>query len=117
MNLNPFEREYNEGLNGMGMRSAGVPVDDQGPSPVPKSGTMRVTTMSQTIQLGNTGVDETRLADLCLRYHVKELSLFGSAARGQMRPDSDIDLLVECLPDSQVDLRRADAGSIEPAGA
>lgn len=35
---------------------------------------------------------------------MKELSLFGSAARGEMKPDSDIDLLVEFLPDSQVDL-------------
>jgi predicted nucleotidyltransferase len=29
---------------------------------------------------------------------VKELSLFGSAVRGEMRPDSDIDLLVDFLP-------------------
>ena len=56
------------------------------------------------LHLGNTVVDETTLADLCRRYHVKELSVFGSAARGQMKPDSDIDLLVEFLPDSQVDL-------------
>jgi len=63
-----------------------------------------VATMSQMLHLGNTAVDETRLADLCRRYHVKELSVFGSAARGQMKPDSDIDLLVEFLPDSQVDL-------------
>ena len=35
---------------------------------------------------------------------MKELSLFGSAPRGEMKPDSDIDLLVEFLPDSQVDL-------------
>ena len=29
---------------------------------------------------------------------MKELSLFGSAARGEMRPDSDLDLLVDFLP-------------------
>ena len=63
-----------------------------------------MTTMSQILHFGNTAVDETRLADLCQRYHVKELSVFGSAARGQMKTDSDIDLLVEFLPDSQVDL-------------
>ncbi len=33
-----------------------------------------------------------------------ELSVFGSAARGERRPDSDIDLLVEFLPDAEVDL-------------
>ena len=60
--------------------------------------------MSQTLHLGDAEVDGARLADLCRRYQVRELSLFGSAARGEMRPDSDIDLLVEFLPDAQVDL-------------
>lgn len=60
--------------------------------------------MNRTIQLGNILVDETELADLCRRYQVRELSVFGSAARGEMRPDSDIDLLVEFLPDANIDL-------------
>lgn len=60
--------------------------------------------MSDMLQLGNTQVDEARLADLCRRYHVRELSLFGSAARGEMRPDSDIDMLVEFLPGAEIDL-------------
>jgi uncharacterized protein len=38
------------------------------------------------------------LAALCRRHHVRVLSVFGSAARGTARPDSDIDLLVEFLP-------------------
>jgi predicted nucleotidyltransferase len=60
--------------------------------------------MGRTLQLGNTAVDEAALTELCLRYHVRELSVFGSAARGDMRPNSDIDLLVEFLPDAEVDL-------------
>jgi len=60
--------------------------------------------MSQTLHLGVVEVDESKLADLCRRYQVRELSLFGSAARGEMRPDSDIDLLVEFLPGAEVDL-------------
>ncbi|MDZ4802496.1 MAG: nucleotidyltransferase family protein [Bryobacteraceae bacterium] len=44
------------------------------------------------------------MAELCRRYYVRELSVFGSAARGEMRPDSDIDLLVEFLPEAEVDL-------------
>lgn len=60
--------------------------------------------MNQTIQLGSVQVDEAKLADLCRRYHVRELSVFGSAARGEMRPESDIDLLVEFLPGAKVDL-------------
>ena len=39
-------------------------------------------------------VDRDALARVCARYHVTELSLFGSAARGTLRPGSDIDLLV-----------------------
>jgi predicted nucleotidyltransferase len=60
--------------------------------------------MGHTLQLGEATVDETQLAGLCRRYGVRELSVFGSAARGEMRPGSDIDLLVEFLPDAQVGL-------------
>ena len=60
--------------------------------------------MHATLQLGDVQVDETTLSELCGRYFVRELSLFGSAARGEMRPDSDIDILVEFLPDASIDL-------------
>ena len=72
-------------------------------------GIMEGTVMSETLHLGDVEVDEAKLADLCRRYEVRELSLFGSAARGEMRPDSDIDLLVEFLP-------HADVGLVEHAG-
>jgi predicted nucleotidyltransferase len=35
------------------------------------------------------------LQELAQRYHIRRLVLFGSAARGELKPDSDIDLLVE----------------------
>src|ERR1700687_3518830 len=41
---------------------------------------------------------EAAIADICRSHQVRELSLFGSAARGEMRPDSDVDLLVDFLP-------------------
>ena len=47
------------------------------------------------IQVGPIELDESRLAEICRRYGVRELSVFGSAARGEDRPNSDIDLLVE----------------------
>jgi len=47
---------------------------------------------------------QPQVAEICRRYQVKELALFGSAARGEMGPDSDIDLLVEFLPGAAVDL-------------
>lgn len=39
-----------------------------------------------------------KLRDLCRRYHVKKLSVFGSAARGELKPDGDVDLMVEFEP-------------------
>ena len=35
----------------------------------------------------------------CKKYHIRRLSLFGSALSGDLGPDSDIDLLVEFDPD------------------
>ena len=60
--------------------------------------------MNQTIQLGETQVDVPSLAAVCRRYGVKELSLFGSAARGEMQPESDIDLMVEFEPGLRIGL-------------
>jgi len=37
----------------------------------------------------------SRLTDFCRRNHIKKLSVFGSALSGQLRPNSDIDILVE----------------------
>jgi predicted nucleotidyltransferase len=51
-------------------------------------------------------VPEAGVAEICRRYQVKELSVFGSAARGEMRSDSDIDLLVDFLPDARISLLR-----------
>ncbi len=47
---------------------------------------------------------EVEIAELCQRFRVKELAVFGSAARGELRPESDIDLLVEFLPEAEVSL-------------
>ena len=49
-----------------------------------------------------------RLADLCRKYGIAELAVFGSVARGSARPDSDVDLLYvrvirdQVLADAQV---------------
>jgi predicted nucleotidyltransferase len=39
--------------------------------------------------------DEVELAELCRRHGVRAVSLFGSAVRGELREDSDVDVLVE----------------------
>lgn len=38
------------------------------------------------------------IAELCRRYRVRRLALFGSILRSDFRPDSDIDMLVEFEP-------------------
>jgi hypothetical protein len=58
--------------------------------------------MNQMLQLGDTQVDGPTLAEVCRRYGVKELSLFGSAVRGETRPESDIDIMVEFEPGVRV---------------
>ena len=40
-------------------------------------------------------MDARALAAICRKYGVRKMSLFGSAARNELRPDSDVDLLVE----------------------
>ena len=45
-----------------------------------------------------------RLAEICRRYGVRSLALFGSALRDDFGPDSDVDLLVEFLPGTRTGL-------------
>lgn len=40
-------------------------------------------------------IDSDALAEFCRRQGILRLALFGSVSRGQDRPDSDVDLLVE----------------------
>jgi len=60
--------------------------------------------MGALIHIGVVEVEETKLAQLCRQYHVRELSIFGSAVRGEMRLDSDIDVLVDFLPQAPIGL-------------
>ena len=48
--------------------------------------------------------DSTRkqIADLCKKYKIRELSLFGSRVRGEANDDSDHDFLVEFYRDTTV---------------
>lgn len=50
-----------------------------------------------------------RLDALCRRWKIRSLHLFGSVARGEARPDSDVDLLVEYQPDARWSLLDASA--------
>jgi len=43
-----------------------------------------------------------RLADVCRRFGISELAMFGSAVRGESRPDSDVDLLYVLSPGTRL---------------
>jgi predicted nucleotidyltransferase len=56
----------------------------------------------------NVDVDPQRLRDVCERYGVASLEVFGSAARNQDRQDSDIDLLYVLKPHARLGFRLFD---------
>lgn len=61
-----------------------------------------------------------RLRPFCRKHHIRRLEVFGSAARGQSGPDSDVDLLVtpdESLPVSAGDLLEIAGEAEELVGA
>jgi predicted nucleotidyltransferase len=61
----------------------------------------RSMTDTASTRLGISGED---LTAFCRRNQIRKLSLFGSVLRGEDRPDSDLDLLVEFEPDTRVGL-------------
>jgi uncharacterized protein len=53
-------------------------------------------------------VDPERLREVCERYGVASLELFGSMARGEERSESDVDLLYVLKPDARLGFRLFD---------
>lgn len=47
-------------------------------------------------------VDAEQLAEVCRRYGVSRLDVFGSVSRGEAGPNSDIDVLYELAPGSRL---------------
>jgi predicted nucleotidyltransferase len=45
-------------------------------------------------------IPQEQIESFCRRHHIRRLSLFGSVLRGDFRPDSDVDVLVEFAPGS-----------------
>jgi len=43
-------------------------------------------------------ISPDQLADFCKRNHIHSLSLFGSVVKGDLGPESDVDVLVEFEP-------------------
>ena len=49
--------------------------------------------------LAELDIDRDLLGDVCKRWHITKLSIFGSALRDDFGPDSDVDVLIEFDPE------------------
>ena len=49
------------------------------------------------MQLNN--IPYSKIEPICRKYYIRKLAVFGSTLNDTARPDSDLDLLVEFLPD------------------
>lgn len=45
-------------------------------------------------------IPKEKIVEFCKKWDVREFSLFGSVLRDDFRPDSDIDAIVDFMPDS-----------------
>lgn len=55
--------------------------------------------MSRTLPIS---IPKEKLAEFCQQNHIRKLSLFGSVLRDDFTSESDVDFLVEFLPDVRV---------------
>jgi predicted AAA+ superfamily ATPase/predicted nucleotidyltransferase len=65
---------------------------------------MRLATSNSKPVTQKLRISQTKLAALCRKYGVAKLSLFGSASRNELTPESDVDLMVEFLPETRASL-------------
>lgn len=49
-------------------------------------------------------IPKSKVAEFCKRWGVSEFAIFGSALRGDFRPDSDVDVMVSFAPQAHVTL-------------
>ena len=69
-------------------------------------------TLADAKELGKLNMSQAIALDLplekirayCATQPIERLSLFGSALRGELTPESDVDLLVEYLPEARISL-------------
>ncbi|MBI3319578.1 MAG: nucleotidyltransferase family protein [Candidatus Omnitrophica bacterium] len=58
-------------------------------------------------------IDREKIAEFCRQHHIRRLALFGSVLRGDFRPDSDVDVLVEFEPGATAGFLRLAAMQLE----
>ncbi|MDR3333086.1 MAG: nucleotidyltransferase domain-containing protein, partial [Synergistaceae bacterium] len=55
--------------------------------------------MTQAVEIIAREEIERKASEILRRYPVKKAALFGSVARGDFTNESDVDMLLDCLPD------------------
>jgi predicted nucleotidyltransferase len=50
---------------------------------------------AETVPAGRIAISADVIVDFCRQHHVRKLSLFGSVLRDDLRPETDVDVLVE----------------------
>jgi len=78
-----------------------APVATAGPAPALQQPRAQYAVGARAARLR---IPKKDIAALCRKYGVKKLSVFGSAARGEMSPESDVDLMLEFDPASKTSL-------------
>ena len=58
-------------------------------------------------------INRDKIAEFCRRHHIRKLALFGSVLRDDFRPDSDVDVLVEFVPNASAGFLRLAAMELE----
>ena len=62
------------------------------------TGRGRISPYALSVAIAELAFDAERLRTVCERYGVARLDVFGSVARGDPTPDSDVDLLYDLAP-------------------
>ena len=65
-------------------------------------GTTKTATADRMYSMVEFTVDPNQLREVCERYGVVRLDVFGSVSRGDARPDSDVDLHYSLAPDARL---------------
>lgn len=58
--------------------------------------------MTVTVTVTGLAVDEAKLREVCARYGVERLEVFGSVIRGDAGPESDVDVLYDLAPGARL---------------
>ena len=87
-------------LHGLAKKIFGAPASAERPAGAAAAPALHETRARYDALPAGLRVPAKKLKSLCRKYRIRKLSAFGSAARGDARADSDVDLMVEFDPEN-----------------